>query len=78
MKLAPTPEAVITSCPLLVFEEIDSAFHDKLKVGSLSIEGLAHPDRVPFVLKWHIIEPAQKQIYATMHADKVCFVHYIV
>ena len=71
MKLSPSAIKALNNFPILVFEEIDPDNLKYVKLGSLSLEGLAHPQRISYMKKWHVIYPAVVQVYATKDAHVV-------
>jgi len=72
MKISAATAQILKEYPVLVFEELHPEHFDDVKLGALSVEGLAHPDRIRFVKKWHVIFAAPGQVYATKNAHKVC------
>ena len=62
MKLSPSAIKALNNFPILVFEEINPDNLKYVKLGSLSLEGLAHPQWISYVKKWHVIYPAVAQV----------------
>jgi len=71
MLLSVPTAKILAQYPLMVFEEIDPAHHDKVSFSSLAEEGLAHVDHAEYVVKWHVLYPSPGQVYATTTANKV-------
>jgi len=51
MKISAATTQILKEYLLLVFEELYPEHFDDVKLGALSVEGLAHPDHICFVKK---------------------------
>lgn len=66
----------LEKAPAIVFEELEEGKIDHVQLGSLSLEGLAHPSRVDFVKKWHVVMPSSCQVYVTQRAHQVSIFYF--
>jgi len=66
----------LEKAPAIVFEELEEGKINHVQLGSLSLEGLAHPSRIDFVKKWHVVMPSSCQVYVTKRAHQVSLFYF--